>query len=136
MSGNYQFRRDVDEAVAMADALETYIRGDSLYGVTSAGLFSGMPSMTVGALLLRLRRLDTLRDNLDDRLVKRLDVAIEKYELARNEWAIHYEAKIPQEAHSRIDAMKTFFTNVPTIFVCVVVFIAPKSCGVLLCKNF
>lgn len=109
MSKNYRFSRDVDEAVAMADALESYIRSNTLYGVTSSGLFSGMPSMTVGALLLRLRRLDTLRDRLTDRHIKRLDKAIEQYELARTEWALHYETKIPQEAHSRIDAMKTFF---------------------------
>ena len=58
---------DLKEAQAMTNALEGYLLGDELYGrVGSGGLFGGgkMPALTIGALLLRLRRLRVLADRL------------------------------------------------------------------------
>ena len=109
MSSNYKIEVDLKEAEAMAQGLSEYVRGTDLYGTTGGGMFSRMPSLTVGALLLRLRRLDMLRDKLQDRQSKRLDAAVEAYDAARREWAHHYEEKMRQEASSRIDSMATFF---------------------------
>lgn len=109
MSAQYRFSRDVKQALTMAQSLEEYVRGDRLYGQTGAGALAGMPSMTVGGMLMRLRRLDVLRDHLKDHQIKNLDKAIEQYDAVRHEWAFHYEGKITREAHSRIDAMKGFF---------------------------
>lgn len=109
MAGSYSFKRDVNQALIMADSLEGYVRGNRLYGVTTAGLQAQMPSMTVGGLLLRLHRLGALRNEIPDFLTKKVDKAIDRYEYVRSEWAYHFEQKVLQEAHSRIDAMKGFF---------------------------
>jgi len=109
MSQAYSFNQDMREVQAMAEALNNYVRGNRLYGSTAAGIFARMPAMTVGALLLRLRRLDVLRDHLIDSQKKTLDKAIDLYEFNRTEWAHHYQEKLLREAHSRIDAMKAFF---------------------------
>jgi hypothetical protein len=109
MSANYRFDTDVKEALAMAEGLADYVRGSELYGRTGGGFFSQMPSLTVGALVMRLRRLHDLRLQLDDRMRERLDRAAAIYEQTRRDWRLHYEEKATHEAHSRIDAMATFF---------------------------
>lgn len=108
MATHYKFGQDINQAERMAEVLEDYVRSEQLYGY-AAGLFSNMPSMTVGGLLMRLRRLDMLRAHLKDHQSKRLDTAIEQYMLVRTDWAYHYTQKIRKESHSRIDAMKAFF---------------------------
>lgn len=109
MSATYNIRRDLNEALAMAQGLDAYVRSRQLYGFTAGNIFSGMPSLTAGALLLRLRRLDVLREQMRDSDSKKLDKAVDLYTYVRNEWAFHYEGKVLREAHSRIDAMKGFF---------------------------
>lgn len=109
MSSTYKIGTDVDEAVAMAEALVDYVRGDQLYGNAGGGFFSKMPSMTVGALLLRLRRLNAMRDELNSSQADKLDRAVDLYESARKEWTLHYEEKMKQEVHSRVESMNQFF---------------------------
>lgn len=109
MSAKYSLDTDLKEAKAMADALENYVRGDTLYGSASGGFFSSMPSLTVGALVMRLRRLDAQRDQMQDRQRKTLDAAVERYESVAREWTEHYEQKMLREANSRLDAMSNFF---------------------------
>ncbi|MEO1287479.1 MAG: hypothetical protein AAFV93_06895 [Chloroflexota bacterium] len=108
MSSSYKFGQDINQATKMAEVLEDYVRGTQLYGYAS-GLFSTMPSMTVGALIMRLRRLDILRHHLKDHQSKKLDKAIDRYMQVRTDWTYHYTEKMTEEAHSRIDAMKAFF---------------------------
>lgn len=108
MAQKYKFASDLKQAQMMAEQLEGYVRSKQLYGY-AAGLFSNMPSLTIGALLLRLRRLDLLRDHLKDRQLKALDQSIDRYAQVRHEWMYHYSEKAQQEAQSRIDAMKGFF---------------------------
>lgn len=109
MSQNYSFDRDVKEALAMAEGLSEYVRGERLYGSLWGASIGRGTSLTGGSLLLRLRRLHLLRAELKDFQVKNLDKALDLYEKVRTEWAYHYETKLNQEAHSRIDAMKAFF---------------------------
>ena len=112
MSSNYKIKKDVDIAHAMAQGLASYVRGDELYGNTgTGGFFSAMPSLTVGALILRLRRVDVLREHEQrkDRHRKKLDQAVDLYTMTRKEWTHHYTEKMRQEAHSRLDAMAAFF---------------------------
>jgi len=109
MSKNYSFERDIKEAMAMAVALDEYVREDRLYGVVHGGRLSGGSSLTGGALLLRLRRLHALRGELKDYMVKNLDKALDLYEKVRTEWAFHYQGKLQKEAHSRLDAIRPFF---------------------------
>jgi len=111
MSQTYSFERDLKEAEVMVGSLESYIRQDNLYGTAGGGMFSSgsMPSLTVGALLMRLRRLNDLRSELSESQQARLDDVIENNAHVANEWRLHYTGKMDREVKSRLDAMKTFF---------------------------
>lgn len=108
----YSLERDLREAEAMADGLIPYLHQDRLYGnVGSGGLFGGgnMPSLTIGALLMRLRRLQALTDKLTDAQRAQLERIAAKHDEARREWTLHYTNRLTQEALSRLKAMDTFF---------------------------
>jgi hypothetical protein len=109
----YSVQKDLSEAEAMARALVPYVHEDELYGsVGSGGFFSGggrMPSLTIGALLMRIRRLNMLRDRLNDEQTRRLEAVEARNAEIHNEWRVHYERKMIREANSRLDAMKAFF---------------------------
>jgi len=111
MSENYSAQKDIKEAEAMVKALASYVQQDTLYG-TTGGFFSGnTPSLTVGALLMRLRRLAVLRDTLPESLRSRLDSVEEQHKTVYNEWKMHYETKMVREAKSRLDSMKQYFAE-------------------------
>lgn len=103
---------DLKEAKAMTDALEGYLLDNELYGrVGSGGLFGGgkMPALTIGGLLLRLRRLRALADQLTPQQLAKLEAIEAKHAGIRKEWQLHYNEKAVREAHSRLDAIKHFF---------------------------
>ncbi len=110
MSSQYKLDRDLNEAKQMANGLEEYLRGSDVYGTPAGGMFGGdAPALTVGALVMRLRRLDALRDQLTDAQRQELAQAQEIHRHMQREWAVHYEQKIVKEANSRLDAIRTFF---------------------------
>lgn len=109
MVAQYDPGKDLKEAVAMANALVPYIHEDQLYGSTGGGFFSTMPRLTLGGLLLRLRRLNALRNNLSDSQRDELDAAIGRNEDVFRTWRTHYEGKLEREATSRLNAMNAFF---------------------------
>lgn len=111
MSEHYQLKQDLNEAARMADALQNYVRGPELYGSVGGGFFvsGSMPSLTIGALLLRLRRLHALRAGLDSAEVEKLRSAQQRHELVRRDWRHHYEEKMLREARSRLEAIRPFF---------------------------
>jgi len=102
---------DLQEVQAMVKGLENYLKGDELYGKAGGGFFSmpSMPSLTVGALLMRLQRLHVLRETLTDDQRTGLDQAIARHDAIRSEWRAHYDAKMQREALSRLRAMDTYF---------------------------
>lgn len=108
----YALETDLKEALAMAKGLSEYVRESDLYGrVGSGGLWGGgsMPSLTIGALLMRLRRLHLLDSEMDDAQRAKLADAQRLHDETRREWAVHYEAKLLREANSRLDAIRPFF---------------------------
>lgn len=109
MSSTYKIQTDIKEAKAMVESLEDYVRGDQLYGHAEGGFFSRFPSLTVGALVMRLRRLQAFQDNLSDAQQRQLDGILQMWQETREEWRLHYEEKVVREALSRIDSMKAFF---------------------------
>lgn len=110
MSANYKLDHDLNEARQMARGLEDYIRGNDLYGTPATGMFGGdAPALTVGALAMRLRRLNAQRDQLSEAQQQELDAAQEIHQHVQREWAVHYEQKVVKEANSRLDAMRSFF---------------------------
>lgn len=112
MSEYYDIEKDLKEAEAMAKALTPYVHENQLYGnVGGGGFFSAlkMPSLTLGALLMRLRRLRVLEDSLSAAQRTRLSAAEQRNEDVYKEWRVHYQRKLVKEANSRLDAMSVFF---------------------------
>jgi hypothetical protein len=112
MTERYQLEQDLREAEAMVGGLERYLEGDQLYGSAGSGGFFGsgnLPALTIGALLLRLRRLEHLRDQLTAAQQGRLDAAAAAHQDIRRAHTVRYTERLKHEAVSRLDAMRTFF---------------------------
>lgn len=110
MSSKYTIEQDMKELSTMGDNLAQYIPGDELYMGVGGGFFgSNMPKLTLGAFLMRLRRLNQLRDSLSPVQQAELDKAMTQHDQVRKEWTVHYEKKLTWEAQSRLKAMEEFF---------------------------
>ncbi|QPC82824.1 hypothetical protein G4Y79_00160 [Phototrophicus methaneseepsis] len=109
MSANYSIETDLKEAEAMAQGLSDYVRGDQLYGNTGGGFFSRMPSLTIGALVMRLHRLNILDTSMNDSQRQRLEKATALHNQVQREWFAHYEEKLLWEIESRLNSMRAFF---------------------------
>lgn len=111
MFETYSIAQDLKEAQAMVDSLESYLKQDQLYGSVGGGFFTAgrMPALTVGALVMRLRRLHLFTGQLNDAQIAQLNKIDTAHETIRREWRHHYEGKLKREAKSRLDAMRTFF---------------------------
>lgn len=108
MSNPYVLEKDLREVVALAENLEPYVRGRELYG-NAGGAFGSLPSLTVGAVLLRLRRLHALHGQLNDSQRASLERAQQHYQQTKKTWRVHWQEKALREANSRLDAMRAFF---------------------------
>jgi hypothetical protein len=111
MSKSYAIDRDLQELAKMGDALAKYIPSDTLYMSVSGGFFSAstMPQLTIGAFLMRARRLTHLCQQLTPTQQATLDHAIAQHDDVRKEWAVHYEKKAVREGLSRLKSMTEFF---------------------------
>lgn len=106
----YNVERDLEEARDMANGLEDYVRGDSVYG-SVGGMFAGdqsLPSLTIGNLLLRLRRLNALASLLSADQKAAFDAAKVEHDRVRKEWTVHYTQKASDEVHARLRSLSTF----------------------------
>lgn len=106
----YTLTRDLEEAKALADNLLPYVYGEELYG-SIGGKFgsSSMPSLTIGALLLRLRRLHALEASLTDTQKALLASIDAQNESVHSEWTQHYNSKLVAEANSRLKVIERYF---------------------------
>jgi hypothetical protein len=68
-----------------------------------------MPALTTGSLLMRLRRLKLLQQNLNDKQIARLEKVQQQHDAIYKEWRVHYEQKLLREALSRLKSMYTYF---------------------------
>jgi len=111
MSAEYSIDRDLNELVKMSETLKDYVLSEMLYMSVEGGLFGseGMPQLTTGAFLLRLRRLNHFRDEMNGTQQATLDKAIDHYNAVREEWTVHYEQKMVREALSRLKMIAEFF---------------------------
>lgn len=111
MSARYSLARDLDELERMAERLGDYLLGDAMYLPIGGGSFRGAsrPQMTIGALLLRRRRLSILRVKLKRSDGFRLDAALARHGELQREWRLHYERKLGRELQSRLELMSAFF---------------------------
>jgi hypothetical protein len=113
MTEHYSVDQDLREAEAMTKGLENYLKGDTLYASTGGGFFAfgNMPTLTVGALLMRLRRLGVLRMQLSTEQREHLAELNRQHEAIRSQWRAHYEKKMLWEANSRLDSMRHYFAE-------------------------
>jgi hypothetical protein len=112
METRYSLDRDLSEARAMAEHLESYLLGDELYG-SVGGMYGGdpdMPSLTVGALLLRVNRLRKLADlmSFDQRAIL---TEIEAEHDGIRQWNDAYMRKAHREAGARLHSLEAFFAE-------------------------
>ncbi len=107
---HYSVERDLTEAQALADHLVPYVYENQIYG-SIGGMFgsTSMPTLTIGALLMRLRRLHALSDQLSEAQRAELAQIDATNENARKEWSVHYTEKLTQEAISRLKMMDQYF---------------------------
>jgi hypothetical protein len=101
---NYSIERDLKELQAMAAALVPYIYEDELYGRVGMN----MPSLTVGAVLLRLHRLRALANQLAPKQRTVLDQAAAQVDAVKKEWSSHFEKKLLREAEARLRDLMTY----------------------------
>lgn len=113
MAATYHLDRDLEEARLMADALEEYVRGDVLYG-SIGGMYAGdpdLPSVTVGNLLTRLRRLKALESQMSAQQRALLTAAEAEHARVRDEWTVHYIGKAANEAGARLRSIEAFIAD-------------------------
>lgn len=110
MAAPYNIDKDLSEAQKMAEGLSEYVRGTELYGHTGGGFFASgdSPALTIGALLLRLRRLQARSSQLNAAQQSKLKAITETYQQVRDEWRVHYETKLVKEATSRLNNILTY----------------------------
>lgn len=106
----YNPSKDLREAAAMGDAFKDYVLEKPLYGTIGAGGFgSTLPRLTIGAFMLRLRRLHHFSAQLTAAQQATLQRTDEQFQAVARDWGVQFEGKLLYEANSRLDAMREFF---------------------------
>ncbi len=103
----FDLDRDLRALATMASNLTPYLYEDEMYGYLSGDL----PNLTLGGLLLRLYRLGHLENLLDADQQTMLQDARINFEAECAKWAVHYETKLQQELHARLDAFDQFLNE-------------------------
>ncbi len=103
----FDLDRDLRALATMASNLTPYLYEDEMYGYLSGDL----PNLTLGGLLLRLYRLGRLENLLDADQQTMLQDSRINFEAECAKWAVHYETKLQQELHARLDALDQFLNE-------------------------
>ena len=103
----FDLDRDLRALATMASNLAPYLYEDEMYGYLSGDL----PNLTLGGLLLRLYRLGRLENLLDADQQTMLQDSRINFEAECAKWAVHYETKLQQELHARLDAFDQFLNE-------------------------
>ena len=103
----FDLDRDLRALATMASNLTPYLYEDEMYGYLSGDL----PNLTLGGLLLRLYRLGHLENLLDADQQTMLQDSRINFEAECAKWAVHYETKLQQELHARLDAFDQFLNE-------------------------
>jgi hypothetical protein len=108
----YSIDNDLKEAQKMVEALEPYVYQNQLYmPISGGGIFSPMPALTIGAALLRLRRLRALHDQLSASQQATVGALADHNDKVWAEWRVHYEKKLVEEANSRLKLMSSYIQD-------------------------
>lgn len=98
--------RDVALCGAMADEMEDYLKAKELFWEPNRRRPGGaeLPKLTLGGLLLAMRRLQALRDRLAPDQLGALTRAGRELAHHRTQWRARYGAKLARDLRSRLDA--------------------------------
>ncbi len=98
--------RDAALCAAMADELDDYLKSDELFWEPSRRRPGGpdLPKLTLGGLLLALRRLETLRDYLTPDQSHALTRARRELDYQKRQRRTRYQNKLARDLRSRLDA--------------------------------
>jgi hypothetical protein len=111
MTLHYDIENDLNEAISMAEGLEEYLKSDQVYGYSSKGMFDRMPRLTIGALQLRLRRLNALRSRLSDTQKSALNDTDKIVRDVQTEWREHYVRKLLKEIDVRVSGIQSYYNE-------------------------
>jgi hypothetical protein len=103
----YDLDRDVRTVDAMASRLTPYIYEDELYGQMP----SNLAKLTVGGLLMRLHRLNAIRNLLTPEQQTMVSAAQNKLNEVRRDWAVAYEGKLKREFQARMTSFNQFINE-------------------------
>ncbi len=97
--------RDVALCRAMVTEIEDYLRSNVLFWEPNRSLAGGeqLPKLTLGGLLLAMRRLETLRRRLEPSQEKALNQAGDSLIAERSAWPGRYGAKLDRDLQSKLD---------------------------------
>lgn len=104
---NYAIDRDLREARELVEAFVPYIYGDELYGrATMNG-----PMLTPGAILLRLKRLQALRGQMNTAQNNAFEEIESRFATSSREWNTHFQKKLVREAEARLRDVQTYLSE-------------------------
>jgi len=104
---SFDLDRDVRTVEAMAARLKPYVYENELYGLMPGDL----PRLTVGGLLMRLRRLSALTDQLSPKQQNIVQSAQQQLDAIRKEWGVAYEGKLQRELTARLNSLGQFLSE-------------------------
>jgi len=98
--------RDAALCAAMAEDLDDYLKSNELFWEPNRRRPGGpdLPKLTLGGLLLALRRLETLREHLTPDQSHALTRARREMDYQKRQWRTRYQTKLARDLRSRLDA--------------------------------
>lgn len=98
---------DLKIFTAMVEHLTPYIYEDNLFGQIS----NRLPKLTLGGLLMRRYRLQSLEDKLSSGQRQRFHSNNEAFARLRYEWLTHFHEKLLKEFESRVNAIQWYLDD-------------------------
>ena len=98
--------RDAALCEAMADEIKEYLKSNELFWEPNRRRPGGtdLPKLTIGGLLLAMRRLETLRHHLHPDQAKALTRAGREMAFQKSHWRLRCQNKLARDLRSRLDA--------------------------------
>jgi hypothetical protein len=103
-----KLRRDLTILAAMAEGMDEYLRGETLFGKMAG---ADLPMLTLGGYLLRQHRLYKLRDLLPSEDQAKLQAVMITFNEALVEKVVRFEERAHQELAARIRQVEEYLRD-------------------------
>ncbi len=107
----YLLRDDLAILCQMVHHADAYLVSDATRWDMAV---ANMPPMTIGGVLMRLRRLNVLREQLNAEEQHRLETAGSAFDAALFEKVVRFEQRAHDELHTRLREWTTYLRDVPS----------------------